>query len=107
MKKSEFEQLKKSVIEVGEVIHGQRKPSREFTYEIPARRKKPLKTYAVCIETDDAELLIPRKIYEITIGDNDLVRVVDEAGEAAIYPANFFMPISLSKDVETALAKIA
>jgi hypothetical protein len=62
---------------------------------------------AVCVQTDDPELLIPRKIYEITLYENDLARVVDEAGEATIYPASFFMVISLPEAVENALAEIA
>jgi hypothetical protein len=40
---------------------------------------------------ESPELLIPRKVYEISVYENDLVRVIDEAGEAAIYPADFFM----------------
>jgi hypothetical protein len=33
--------------------------------------------------------------------------VIDEAGDAAIYPAGFFITISLPEAVENALAKIA
>ncbi|MEW6128896.1 MAG: hypothetical protein AB1757_17800 [Acidobacteriota bacterium] len=84
MKKSEFERLKKSIVEVGDAIRGKREASRVFSYEVPARGKKPVKTFAICLNTDDPELLVPRKFYEITIADNDLVRVIDEGGESAI-----------------------
>lgn len=34
MTKERFERLRESVIEAGQVLRGERKPSREFTYQI-------------------------------------------------------------------------
>ncbi len=107
MKPEDFERLKDSVIEAGQIMRGERAAARESVYEIQLPREKATTSFAVCVQTDDPELLIPAKIYEITVYENDLVRVVDEAREAAIYPASFFMTISLPEAVENALAKIA
>ena len=107
MTSENFERLKESVIEAGQVMRGERAAARESIHEIQLPREEAVTSLAVCVQTDDPELLIPRKIYEITLYENDLARVIDEAGEAAIYPANFFIAISLPEAVENALAKIA
>jgi hypothetical protein len=107
MKSENFERLKESIVEAGQVMRGERAPARESVLEIQLPREKAVTSFAVCIQTDDPELLIPRKIYEITLYENDLARVIDEAGEATIYPASFFMAISLPEAVENALAEIA
>lgn len=106
MKKTDFERLKQSVIEAGEILRGERPPARETVYEVTSPREV-VKTLAVCISTDDPALLIPRKIYELTVVDGKYARVIDEAGEAAVYPAEFFLPVSLPQVVESALARLA
>ena len=60
-------------------------------------RPKSKDVYAVCLETDDERLLVPLKIYKIGLRGNK-VRVIDEKGEAAIYPQSFFLVISLPDD---------
>lgn len=107
MKAEDFERLKESIIEAGQVMRGERAPARESVHEIELPSEKATTSFAVCIQTDDPELLTLRKIYEINLYENDLVRVIDEAGDAAIYPAVFFITISLPEAVENALAKIA
>ncbi|NOT59264.1 MAG: hypothetical protein HOP19_03465 [Acidobacteria bacterium] len=64
-------------------------------------------TYAFCVKTDDPALLILRKLYPVTLYDERYVKVIDEAGEATIYPADFFLPVSLPQEVTTKLAQIA
>lgn len=105
MKTEDFERLKESMIEAGEIMRGQRAPARGSVHE--TQEQPPVTSLAICLKTDDPELLIPRRIYEVTQFNNGLVRVIDEAGEAAIYPASFFVAISLPQAIETALAKIA
>jgi hypothetical protein len=105
MKKEHFEGLKASVIEAGKILRGEAQPSREFVYEVPDSFPPPVKALAVCVETDDPELLIPRKIYEIEI-TGDFARVIDEAGEAAVYPARFFIPINLPAEVQEIIAQL-
>jgi hypothetical protein len=65
------------------------------------------KGLAVCIKTDNAELLQKRKIYNgIFIGD-DLVQVTDETGENAIYSTKYFLRIHLPAEMENIIEKIA
>lgn len=59
--------------------------------------------FAVCLETDDAELLVPFKIYRIALR-GEYARVIDEKGETAIYPKNFFLPLQLSTETAEALS---
>ena len=106
MKKEDFEGLKESIIEAGKIHRGEIKPSREFVYEVPDSFPPPVKALAVCVETDDAKLLVPRKIYEIEV-TGEFARVVDEAGEAAVYPAQFFIPVNLPAEVQEIIAQLS
>lgn len=106
MDKKRFERLKESVIEAGKIMRGEVKPSREFVYEIDSSEiQPPIVTWAVCVETDDDELLIPGKIYEVKVGRNR-VWVRDEEGEATLCPQEFFMPIELPQAVSERLENI-
>jgi hypothetical protein len=106
MKKESFERLKESVIEAGKILQGELPPSREFVYEVPDSFPPPVKALAVCVETDDEELLIPRKIYEIEV-TGEFARVTDEAGETAVYPVQFFIPINLPAEVRDIIAQLS
>ena len=106
MKKEDFEGLKQSVAEAGRIKRGEVQPSREFVHEEHDSHQSPSKTFAVCVETDDAELLVPRKIYEIEV-TGEYARVIDEAGESAVYPAQFFIPISLPAEVQQIIAHLS
>jgi hypothetical protein len=106
MKKENFERLKESIVESGKMLRGEALPSREFVYEVPDDIPPPVKVLAVCIETDDGELLVPRKIYEIEVtGEFALVR--DEAGEAAVYPVQFFIQLNLPAEVRQIIAQLS
>lgn len=102
MEKELFDELIESIKEVGAIQRGEKKPSREFHFPSTERRELE-RRFAICVQTDDPELLQPRKVYEIDIYQNDLVRVIDEAGEAAIYPADHFVLIDLPPNVKEAL----
>ena len=107
MDKSRFENLKESIIEAGKIMRGEMKPSREFTLEIDRSEiEPPVETWAVCVETDDEELLIPGKLYHIKIS-GDAVLVRDEEDEAALYSTEFFMPVSLPSEVTQKLTDLA
>ena len=106
MKKEDFERLKESVVEAGKILRGEAQPSREFVYEVTDSFPSPIKALAVCVETDDPELLVPRKIYEIEV-TGEFARVTDEAGEAAVYPAQFFIPINLPAEVQEIIAQLS
>jgi len=107
MDKKRFEDLKESIIEAGKVMRGELKPSREFTFEIDSSEiKPPIETWAICIETDDDELLITGKVYPVKIS-LDAVWVRDEEGEATLCPKEFFLPIALPQKVKRKLANLA
>src|SRR3712207_9492697 len=97
MKKENFEGLKESIIEAGKIMRGEAQPSREFIYAVPDSLPTPVQVLGVCVETDDEELLVPRQIYEIEV-TVEFARVIDEAGEGAVYPRRFFYAGQLPPD---------
>lgn len=81
---------------------------RGLLYETKAEplRNQIKQGLAVCIKTVNADSLILRKIYDVNFLSDDLVEVVDEEKEISVYPANFFMPLSLPAEVENVLAQV-
>jgi hypothetical protein len=77
---------------------------REYTVEVAdtaGSTENPL--FAVCIRSDDGKLLVPLKIYRVTPrGEN--VLVIDEEGEASVYPSSFFTPLKLDPMLEKVLS---
>ena len=73
---------------------------------MPPSAKPP--AFMVCIRNDGfAASLETRKIYQ-TIPDaqsaaSGMVRVIDESGEDYLYPAEWFVPITLSGALRSAL----
>ena len=71
------------------------------------KRKKIEKQFVVCVRNEDCEDLELRKIYQVlpdeSAAEDGYVRVIDESGEDYLYPADYFLPIELSKDLEKAL----
>ena len=78
---------------------------RETVVKIPKSRKVEREVFAVCLKTDDEELLVPTKIYKIKLGGNRAT-VIDEEGEAAVYPMDFFLVLSLSSTAQSTLAEV-
>ncbi len=106
MKNEHFEHLKESVIEAGKIMRGEIEPSREFVYEVETDDLiEPVETWAVCVETDDEELLIPGKIYLVKQLRKGFW-ILDEEDEATLCPQEFFMPIELPQTVLKRLENI-
>jgi len=67
--------------------------------------------FAVCIQSDDADLLTPRMIYQVLPDEgaakSDYVRVVDNEGEDYLYLAKYFMFLDLPQEIERALSQAA
>jgi|GEM_PF-706321 len=63
--------------------------------------------YVVCVRNDDAEDLHLRMVYRTLPDDTALsdgyLRVVDDSGEDYLYPAEYFVPVSLPRSAEQAL----
>jgi len=70
-------------------------------------RPKPKRQFAICIRTDDPDLLTPRRIYEVLADESaaksQYIRVVDNEGEDYLYPATYFVFVDLPPAVEQAL----
>ncbi len=78
-------------------------PMRETKVSLSADSKEGEEIFAVCLETDDAELLVPFKIYRVALR-GEYARVIDERGEVAGYPKNFFLQLQLPAETANALS---
>jgi len=60
-----------------------------------SKRRNSAVKFAVCIQSDDADLLTPRMIYQVLPDESaeksNYLRVVDNEGEDYLYPAKSFM----------------
>ena len=70
-------------------------------------RGKPKRQFAICIQTDDPDLLTPRRIYEVlpdeSAAKSQYIRVIDNEGEDYLYPASYFVFVDFPPAVEQAL----
>jgi hypothetical protein len=75
-----------------------------------ARRQKRERRYAICIKSDDPDLLTTRKIYEVlpdaSAGKSNYIRVIDNEGEDYLYPASCFAFVTLPEEVEKLLQHV-
>ncbi|HEY0080439.1 MAG TPA: hypothetical protein VGB73_17655 [Pyrinomonadaceae bacterium] len=107
MRKDRFEQLLESIREGGAILRGEVGASREFNRpSIQKRRRNPEKSFAICVKSEEPELLIPNKIYQVTLLEDDLLKVIDEADEAAIYSSDHFLLVSFPPEVEKLLTQV-
>jgi hypothetical protein len=107
MKEKDFQGVLEAVREAKQILRGETNAARTFTVEISSPPSSPNTGFVICLQTDDPTLLIPLKIYAATFSQSGFVRIIDETGEAAVYPEDFFLPISLPKEVEQLLAQFA
>ena len=107
MNETNFSALLQSVREAKQILRGEKQAAREFVVEVPPTTMQAQTHYALCVQTDDPALLIPRKVYSVIYSQAGLVRVTDEAGETAVYPQEFFLPVAFPKEVEEVLAQVA
>jgi hypothetical protein len=65
--------------------------------------------FAICIQTDDADLLTPRMIYQVlpdeSAAKSNYIRVIDNEGEDYLYPAHYFIFFDFPREVERALLR--
>jgi len=109
MNKKDFQSLLKGTKELGQMLRGEIPPAREFIYEVNTAKleNESGPVWAICISDKD-DALIPLKMYEVRpFPDGNYVHVRDEEGEAFICPKDWFIFISLPKEVEDALKKVA
>jgi len=70
-------------------------------------RAKREHRFAICIKSDDPDLLTPRKIYQVlpdaSAQKSDFIRVIDNEGEDYLYPASCFLFVNFTNEVEKVL----
>lgn len=75
------------------------------------RTAKRDRRLAICIKSDDPDLLTPRKIYEVipdsSAEKSDFVRVVDNEGEDYLYAASCFLFVEFPLEVEKVLRRVS
>jgi len=63
--------------------------------------------FAICVDTDDPDLLTPRMVYQVlpdeSAAQSDYLRVIDNEGEDYLYPARYFVLISFPQQVSRVL----
>ena len=72
---------------------------------------KPKRQFAICIRTDDRDVLTPRRIYEVlpdeSAAKSQYIRVIDNEDEDYLYPATYFVFVDLPSAVEEALLQVS
>jgi hypothetical protein len=67
--------------------------------------------FVVCVQNTDSGDLVLRKLYQVLPDEaaaaDDYLRIIDESGEDYLYPAQYFLPLDLAQDVQTALLAAA
>ena len=106
MNKKDFESLNKSVNEAGQILRGELKPMREFQIRVSKLRSDKKVGFALCIKSDEPELLIPSKVYRARFSSNGYVGVTDEEGEATIYPPDCFIKLDVPSEIESVLENL-
>lgn len=107
MKEKDFQGLLEAVREAKQILSGEESATRTLKVEVSSSASTPETGFVICLRTDDPNLLIPLKIYAATFSKSGFVRVTDETGEAAVYPEDFFLPVSFPKEVERLLSHFA
>ena len=66
--------------------------------------------FAICIVSDDPDLLTPRSVYEVwpdhAAAKSNFIRVVDNEGEDYLYPAKYFVFVDFPQAVERTLRRV-
>jgi hypothetical protein len=66
--------------------------------------------FAICIKTDDADLLTPRRIYQVlpdeSAARSHYVRVIDNEGEDYLYPAQYFIFMEFPRSYRGVIAGV-
>jgi hypothetical protein len=72
---------------------------------MPTRSKRK-RQFAICVRSDDPDLLTARRIYEVlpdkSAAKSQHIRVIDNEGEEYLYPAAYFVLVEFPSAVEQA-----
>ena len=71
--------------------------------------KNPSIRFAICVDTDDPDLLTPRMVYQVLPDENaaksGYLRVIDNEGEDYLYPATYFVLVDFPQAVQQVLLR--
>ncbi len=71
------------------------------------KRKKNSRKFAICIQSDDPDLLTPLKIYQVlpdpSAARSNYIRVIDNEGEDYLYPTDYFLLVEFPPSIKKAL----
>ena len=74
-----------------------------------AKRRYVVHRFAICVNTDDQDLLTPLKIYPVlpdkSAEEINYVRVIDDEGEDYLYPIENFIFVNFPTAVKRALLR--
>ena len=63
--------------------------------------------FAICIKSDDPDLLTPRMLYQVlpdeSAATSHYLRVIDNEGEDYLYPEDYFLRVNFPDDIEYTL----
>lgn len=90
------ELLKEKILKQGGRVFDREIISGETNYE---------KTFAICVKADE-NVLIPLKVYEVTLSKTDYVGIISENGEKFIYPSDYFVLLDLSPKASQILKRV-
>ena len=75
------------------------------------KREKTVPRFAICIKSDDPDLLTPRMIYQVLSDESaersNYLRVIDNEGEDYLYPAEHFVFVTFPQGIKQALQRIS
>lgn len=74
-------------------------------------KQNPTPHFAICVNTDDPDLLTPRSVYEVvpdeSAATSNYVRVIDNEGEDYLYPKDYFVFVELPQTVQRKLRRVS
>jgi hypothetical protein len=74
-------------------------------------KQNPTPQFAICVNTDDPDLLTPRSVYEVlpdeSAAKSRYVRVVDNEGEDYLYPKDYFIFVEFPQTVQRKLRRVS
>ena len=101
-----YDLLKFTGSKLTELANGRCELSAIWTNEM-AKKNNQEPRLAVCISSDDSDLLTPRRIYQVlpdeTAAKSNYIRVIDNEGEDYLYPADYFIFMEFPHEVAQAL----
>ncbi len=66
--------------------------------------------FVICIKNQDCDDLVLFKVYQVIVDEkadkSNYIRLIDESGEDYLYPADYFMSITLTEKIEQAILQV-